>query len=180
MHALPIVDQLRISAAQRAYASARARYVRAETASRAAVRIRPLQLERTALAAECARMQAAQAFHTVRLERAQLAFEREVPGRSWGSSIERPTFLDRILTCGLSDRLYREVRLWMFCRAEVTDELVIRRERLQRIGEQIEALLRAEKAAVEHRLNTPAGLSLARAQDAQLALAHARLAEICG
>jgi hypothetical protein len=170
-----IADQLRAHAAHRAFTAARLRYVRARIAHAAAPRLRPLQIERQALAKASERMQAALDFHEARLSRARARFEAERPTAFWGTSYARPTFLERIATLGFIDRLYRDLRVWTFCREEIAAELRVCRDRLHVLTRQMNAIVCEQEATIERRLGTSAGLREALNSDEHLALAHSRL-----
>jgi hypothetical protein len=175
---LSIADHLRLHAAQRAFEAARLRYVRGRVAQAAAAGLRPLQHERIALLKASERLQAALDFHEGKVVRARARYERGRAGRAWGSVVERPTFLERIGTLGFSDHLYRNWRLWMFCREEVFAELSGTRSRLSDVLKQMNAIVQKQEALVERKLGTPAGLREALASDDHLALAHSRLRHV--
>lgn len=175
---LTSVEYVRLNAARRAYERARAWYVRRACAERTAKRLSGLQREWSQLLAASARLQSAETFHAARIARAQRAFAEQFPQQPVGAGVRRPTVLDRIRTRGRSDRVYRELRVWMFCRDEANAELRATRDRLAIVAARIEAVVRSETVALERRLAEPAGLRAALAADPQLALAHARLAQI--
>jgi hypothetical protein len=172
---LSIADHLRLHAAQRAFEAARLRYVRGQVAQAVAAGLRPLQHERMALLKATERMQAALDFHEGKVARARARYQRGRAGRAWSSVVERPTLLDRIGTLGISDRLYRNWRLWTFCREEVVAELSGTRNRLSDVLEQMNAIVKKHEALIERKLGTPAGLREALASDDHFALAHSRL-----
>ena len=172
---LSIADHLRLHGAQRAFDAARLRYVRGQVAQAVAAGLRPLQHERMALLKATERMQAALDFHEGKVARARARYQRGRAGRAWSTVVEPPTFLDRIGTFGLSDYLYRNWRLWTFCREEVLAELSGTRSRLSDVLEQMNAIVRKHEAVIERKLSTPAGLREALASDEHLALAHGRL-----
>jgi hypothetical protein len=172
---LSIADHLRFHGAQRAFEAARLRYVRRQVAQAAAAGLRPLQQERMALLKATERMQAALDFHEGKVAGARARYERGRGGRAWSSVVERPTFLERIGTLGFSDRLYRNWRLWTFCREEVLAELSGTRSRLADVMQQMNAIVTKHETLVERKLGTPAGLREALASDDHLALAHTRL-----
>jgi hypothetical protein len=170
-----ITDYLRVQAARRSFESAKARYVRARVAEAAAEQLRSLMRDRLSLTRACERMQAVLDLHEQKVTRAEVRFERELPGRVRPRGLERPTFLDRIATLGSSERLYREWRVWRFCREEVASDLADCRKNLGLLTQKIEGVVRSRTTLVERRLATPAGFRQALAHDGQLALAYARL-----
>jgi hypothetical protein len=175
---LSVAEYLHVLAARRRFEAVRARYIRARAAERAADRLRPLQMEQVSIGRASARMQAALEFNLTRLASARGRLERVLPGSIRGPSIRRPSFFDRLQTFGESERLYREVRVWTFCRDEVASELARRRDRSALLASEMEQILVAEKLVVERRLQTPAGLRDALGSDAHFALAHGHLTQL--
>lgn len=172
---LSLTDYIRLQAARRSLESAKARYVQARVAEAAAAQVGSLIRDRLALIRAVERMQAALDFHDWKVARVRARFERELPRLSGGRALQRPTFLDRLVTLGSSDRLYREWRVWGGCREEVASDLAHCRESVSMLSKKIEAVVQARTAAIERRLATPAGFREALSHDRQLALAYGRL-----
>lgn len=177
---LSIADYLLVQAARRSFESAKARYVRARVAEAVAEQLRSIVRERLALTRTAEKMRAALDLHDQKLARAQVRLERELPGRVRPTGVQRPTFVDRIMTLGSSDRLYREWRVWTFCREEIASDLADCRTKLSLMTQKIEQVVRARTVIVERRLATAAGLRQALSHDDHLALAYGRLCTVLG